>query len=181
MSKGQHTFRRDGVLLEICAVILLSTQVKWSRSVLMRWIIHLLCWWMIDRSGGRTAGRVNAQTKGPDHSHVPRLRRRRISIFIPDLGCTRFGHFQGPTSSWDTTSIHYPKHDTNQYVSKNLDKTTDHLTYLFFLVIPHDDIFKWKHFPRYWPFVRRIHWGPVNSRTKASDAELWCFLWSAPE
>ena len=45
----------------------------------------------------------------------------------------------------------------------------------------HDDVIKWKHFPRYWPFVRGIHRSPVNSRTKASDAELWCFLWSAPD
>ena len=22
----------------------------------------------------------------------------------------------------------------------------------------HDDVIKWKHFPRYWPFVRGIHW-----------------------
>ena len=29
-----------------------------------------------------------------------------------------------------------------------------------------------------WPFVRGIHWSLV---TKASDTELWCFLWSAPE
>ena len=39
----------------------------------------------------------------------------------------------------------------------------------------HDDVIKWKHFPRNWPFVRGI------LRTKASDAELWCFLWSASE
>ena len=52
----------------------------------------------------------------------------------------------------------------------------------------HDDIFTWKHFPHYWPFVWGIHQSPVNSppppphtHTKASDAELWCFLWSAPE
>ena len=25
---------------------------------------------------------------------------------------------------------------------------------------------KWKHFPRYWPFVRKIHRGPVNSPHK---------------
>ena len=30
----------------------------------------------------------------------------------------------------------------------------------------HDAVTKWKHFKRHWPFVR----------TKASDAELWCFL-----
>ena len=22
----------------------------------------------------------------------------------------------------------------------------------------HDDVMKWNHFPRYWPFVRGIHW-----------------------
>ena len=30
----------------------------------------------------------------------------------------------------------------------------------------HDDIIKWKHFPRYWPFVQGIHWSPVNSPHK---------------
>ena len=30
----------------------------------------------------------------------------------------------------------------------------------------HDDVIKWKHFPRYWPFVRGIHWSPVNSPHK---------------
>ena len=44
----------------------------------------------------------------------------------------------------------------------------------------HNDVIKWKHYSPYWPFVRRIHrhrWIPI---TKASHAELWCFLWSAP-
>ena len=45
----------------------------------------------------------------------------------------------------------------------------------------HDDVIKWKHFPRNWPFVRGIHRSRWIPRTKASDAELWCFLWSAPE
>ena len=30
----------------------------------------------------------------------------------------------------------------------------------------HDDVIKWKHFPRYWPFVRGIHRSPVNSAHK---------------
>ena len=42
----------------------------------------------------------------------------------------------------------------------------------------HDGVIKWKHFPRYWPL-----WGEFTvhrwiPRTKASDAELWYFLWS---
>ena len=31
---------------------------------------------------------------------------------------------------------------------------------------PHDDVIKWKHFPRYWPFVWGIHRWPVNSPHK---------------
>ena len=37
-----------------------------------------------------------------------------------------------------------------------------------------DMMTSWKHFPLYWPFVQGNHWSiPL---TKASDAELWCFL-----
>ena len=31
----------------------------------------------------------------------------------------------------------------------------------------HDDVIKWKYFPRYWPFVRGIHRSPVNSPHKS--------------
>ena len=45
----------------------------------------------------------------------------------------------------------------------------------------HYDAIKWRYFPCYWPFVRGIHRSPVTSpRTNNSDAELWCFHWSAP-
>ena len=39
-----------------------------------------------------------------------------------------------------------------------------------------DDVIKWKHFSRYWPFVRKStghRWIPL---AKASEAELWCFF-----
>ena len=34
------------------------------------------------------------------------------------------------------------------------------------LLTDHDDVFKWKHFPRHWPFVWEIHRLPVNSPHK---------------
>ena len=37
-----------------------------------------------------------------------------------------------------------------------------------------------KKIPRYWLFVMGIHRSPMNSPHKASDAELWCFLWFGP-
>ena len=39
----------------------------------------------------------------------------------------------------------------------------------------HDDVIKWKHFPRYWPFVRRIHRSPVNSPHKGQWREALIF------
>ena len=39
----------------------------------------------------------------------------------------------------------------------------------------HDDVIKWKHFPRNWPFVRGIHRSRWIPHTKASDAQLVFF------
>ena len=32
----------------------------------------------------------------------------------------------------------------------------------------HDDVIKWKHFPRYWPFVRGIHRSPVKGQWRGA-------------
>ena len=42
----------------------------------------------------------------------------------------------------------------------------DHWSAISSLSLSHDDVIKWKHFPRYWPFVRGIHRSPVNSPHK---------------
>ena len=39
----------------------------------------------------------------------------------------------------------------------------------------HDDVIKWKHFPRYWPFERGIHRSPVNSPHKGQWREALVF------
>ena len=40
----------------------------------------------------------------------------------------------------------------------------------------HDDVIKWKHFPRYWSFMRELTGPRWIPRAKVSDAELWCFF-----
>ena len=40
----------------------------------------------------------------------------------------------------------------------------------------HDDVIKWKHFPRHWPFVRGIHRSPVNSTHKGQWR--WALMFS---
>ena len=37
---------------------------------------------------------------------------------------------------------------------------------LIWFLLTHDDVIKWKHFPRHWPFVRGIHRSLVNSSHK---------------
>ena len=40
---------------------------------------------------------------------------------------------------------------------------------------------QWKQFPRYWPLDREFTGHGWIPATKVSNAELWCFLWFAPE
>ena len=40
-------------------------------------------------------------------------------------------------------------------------------------VVKHDDVIKWKHFPRRWPFVRGIQRSPVNSPHKEPVARIF--------
>ena len=56
-----------------------------------------------------------------------------------------------PWRVWVKSTDSKPQQDTTQ--SKLCAK-------YFFSV--HDDVMKWKYFPRYWPFVREIHRSPVN-------------------
>ena len=47
-------------------------------------------------------------------------------------------------------------------------------------IVFHDDVIKWKHFPCYWPFVRRIHRSPVNSLYKGQwrGALMFSLVWA---
>ena len=66
---------------------------------------------------------------------------------------------------WDDTPqwtlVFRPTVIAFQGIHDNSIKTED-AQYVPYIVIIHDDIIKWKHFPRYWSFVRGIHWSPVN-------------------
>ena len=53
--------------------------------------------------------------------------------------------------------MHHPVLTSRVYMGESRNNTALHL---------HDGVIKWKHFPRYWPFVRRIHRSPVNSPHK---------------
>ena len=62
-------------------------------------------------------------------------------------------------------------HDCTKIYTKALhsfpsQKASDAISVVMFIARKHDDVIKWKHFPRYWPFVQGIHRSPVNSPHK---------------
>ena len=57
-----------------------------------------------------------------------------------------------------------------QKCEKRLHVMTSSWTSLCNMLVGHDDVIQWKHFPRYWPFVRGIDRSPVNSPYKGQ----WC-------
>ena len=91
-----------------------------------------------------------------------------------------------------------------QYIANNMHTVLFCLYFMLFYYSSYgmNDVIKWKYFSRYWPFVRETtdhrcsgsshphtrspppppppptH---THTHTQASDAERWCFLWSAPE
>ena len=61
--------------------------------------------------------------------------------------------------------------ETVKWTPSNAAVYRKYLKYSVMLVqvaerISHDEVIKWKHFQRYWPFVREIHRSPVNSPHK---------------
>ena len=103
--------------------------------------------------------------------------------------------FQAPVFSWSRTlnsrrigrfceilSAFYITSSVKMWLGiRNNQRTLASNLYHFVVnnvLVDHDDVIKWNPFPRYWPFVRGIHRSRWIPHTKASDAELWCFLWS---
>ena len=84
----------------------------------------------------------------------------------------------GTLTQWHQSpraQTHRPRYkERHLALDKNPDKMVVRSSYLY-IEYPcsgmtasqyHDDVIKWKHFPRYWPFVREIHRSPVNSPHK---------------
>ena len=69
-------------------------------------------------------------------------------------------------------SLSLSRKDLNSLCHLNVEKSI-HTVYMF---SEHDDVTKWKHFPRYWPFVWGIHQSPVNSPHKGQWHGAWMFI-----
>ena len=73
------------------------------------------------------------------------------------------GEFNQPWRSYESDQPH-SKH--KRQMNAMLTHFEQHLHINISKTQGHDGVIKWKHFPRYWPFVRGIHRTPVNSPHK---------------
>ena len=105
-----------------------------------------------------------------------------ITHFIMDVITYSSGIFLAPRHmkpSWWCQLFHA---DRKGCPSSNIDRQTATIISVLFAEID-DGVFKWKHFLRYWPYVRGIYRSSVDSPHKGQwrGAFKWCFLCSAPE
>ena len=98
-----------------------------------------------------------------------------IRIYVLYTPCYTITKTLGSTSNWhqsDNFASNRCLIDVDLVVFVVLDYKD---TYKYGMsCLPHGDVIKWKHFPRYCPFVRGIH--RTIPLTKASDAELYVFF-----
>ena len=77
--------------------------------------------------------------------------------------------------NWNGMKTRYSEDIPIKHLVKLYSRHMDYVSYCsyflkFKFVGKHNDIIKWKRFPRYWPFVQGIHQSPVNSPRKGQ----WC-------
>ena len=74
---------------------------------------------------------------------------------------------RGPVNfphKWPVTRKMFPLDDVIMTIIIGITITLNATSTM--IIMMHYDVIEWKHFPRYWPFVRGIHRSPVNSPHK---------------
>ena len=85
--------------------------------------------------------------------HVLPFFTRKVRLIMRPLSS------RGRGGKWPAYPVHKP-------LICNTTVNVTMLKHLEVLIPCHEDVIKWKHFPRNWPFVRGIHRSPVNSLHK---------------
>ena len=116
----------------------------------------LLMSWLLESSGHQRQWwlrRINGSLFMSNNFNYSCNLSVKICFVIPDVNSTWQGLI---TQDQSLSTIEVLTSDSNYGVFCT-DGWTQHY---------HDDVIKWKHFPRHWPFVRGIHRSPVNSPHK---------------
>ena len=118
--------------------------------------------------GARWTHEIHTHWKSPHRTRKTSYLKimRRLSMFVHSFWILSYKHqfqFNLFTNSTVTVTV------TLKTTSRNFQHPKFRAAAMLDL---HDDVIKWKHFPRYWPFVQGIHRSPVNSRHK-HDKGQW--------
>ena len=101
-----------------------------------------------------------------------------IAVTSPKVPCNnRTSQITLQRNSLTNVAVVYAEKETNSLCQLSMG--------CLFNKTEHDDVMKWKHFPRYWPLLRGIHRSPVNSPHKGqwrgalmfSLMCVWINLW----
>ena len=90
--------------------------------------------------------------------YVLNLFQEHISTFKFFNHFPAFYHFPG--LKWHRSLKSFPVDEKDPYIVRFI------VDFMTVNDLARDDIIKWKHFTRYWPFVRGIHRSPVKSPRK---------------
>ena len=88
-----------------------------------------------------------------------------ITLQLSPINCcdsTIESHKTLPSHQWYNFNVQYRSTTTNM----GMEVWEKEAWWVHWKYQVHDDVIKWKHFPRHWPFVREIHRFPVNSPHK---------------
>ena len=88
-----------------------------------------------------------------------------LTVYSGFCSSTHQRKHQSSASLASVRGIHWWPVDSPHIGGKSFHSMTSLCVWLNNLAI-HDDVIKWKYFPRYWPFVLGIHRSPVNSPHK---------------
>ena len=83
-----------------------------------------------------------------------------ITLFWPILWITRNAEQCVRVCGFNHTYILHTTHNSVDRRDRITSSFSQVVTSILFT--PHNDVIKWKHFPRYWPFARGPHRSPVN-------------------
>ena len=87
-----------------------------------------------------------------------------VAILHPLLPCIRYSAFLISHGQFCILNSHHKRPVIRPWECFVRSESSQCSIVIF--VLSHDDVIKWKHFQRYWSFVRGIHRSPVNSPHK---------------
>ena len=129
---------------------------------------------------------IGSRSLLPINQHLSRSKIMDQPVYAPSqwettLHCNVVSHRLGSYTKWSFRITYNSSiNSTNDGIDCDAHPNRKPHRWKWKINKHHDDVIKWKHFPRYWPFVRGIHRSPVNSPQKGQwrGALMFSLIWA---